>query len=186
MMMRSIAILVLCVCVSACGFRPLHGNANTLAGSGSRFDMIEIADIKGIENNTNSNAMNVVNNTNSVNAFTLRNALIDRFYHNGYPTNPRYVLQIATQETRRDIVIERDDTKSRAQVVVLAYYKLLDKETRAIVDQGNIRSSSSYNILLSEYTTSVTREQAREMALRDVAEKITMRMAVVLEDKYRE
>lgn len=178
-----ICAALLCVAVAACGFRPLYQNTDTLSGDGSRFDLIEIAEIKGIESNVSTNAMNIVNNTNSVNAFNLRNALIDRFYHNGYPQNPLYVLQIATQETRRDIVIERDDTKSRAQIVILAHYKLLDKGTRAVVDQGSIRSSSSYNILLSEYTTSVTREHARDMTLRDLADKITLRMAVVLEGK---
>lgn len=177
-------IVLFCVCmITACGFRPLYENGNTLAGGSSRFDLIEIDDVKGASNITSTNAMNFVNNINSVNGHNLHNALVDRFYHNGYPQNPLYVLQITTSETRRDIVIERDDTKSRAQVVIVAYYKLIDKQTRAVVDQGNIRAASSYNILSSEYTTSVTREQARDMALTDLADKITLRMAVFLDGR---
>lgn len=182
--MRHFLLVLVCASlITACGFRPLYQNTNTLGGDGSRFDLIQIDDVKGGPAIIGANAKSVVSTINGVNAHNLRNALVDRFYHNGYPDRAPLSLQINVAETLRDIVIERNDTKSRAQVVIVANYTLINKQTRAVIDAGSARASSSYNILLSEYTTSVTREQARDMALQDLADKITLRMSVVLDEK---
>ena len=162
--MRKLA-LILCLFVAACGFRPLYSGTNTLTGGTTALDSVWIQTIPGIP------------------GVKLRNALMDRFYNNGTPDNPAYTLVIVLKEDYRDIVIEKDDTTTRSQLVVRANYRLINQATREVVDKGAIRSNSSYNILSSQYTTLVTQDEARDLAIQDVADKITLRLGVVLQKK---
>ncbi|MDB5477507.1 MAG: hypothetical protein JWM96_2 [Alphaproteobacteria bacterium] len=155
----------LALSLTACGFHPLYQNTNTFAGQETVLNDIEITDISG------------------VNGLDLRNNLIDRFYNNGRPDNACYTLNIMLEELGRNIVIQKNDTTTRAQLVLRANYRLLDNETRQEVDSGTIRAVSSYNLLPSHYTTLVTQSDARDMAVRELADKMTSRIAVVLQEK---
>ncbi len=149
--------------LSACGFRPLYGGTNTLTGGTSAHDRIwidQIPDYTGL---------------------TLRNALIDRFYHNGTPDNPPYLLKIVLTANSRDLAIRKNDTTTRAQIVYRADYALLERDSQRVVDSGSVRAIGSYNILESQYTTIVTQERASQQALEELADKLTLRMGVVLE-----
>lgn len=159
-----IALVASLALLNGCGFRPLYGNANTLAGSATSLDQIIIEDTPGGASELN-----------------IKNALIDRFYHHGYPENAPYSLRVALQESARSIVIEKNDTTTRTQLVMSAAYTLINRSTRQVIDKGVIRAVSSYNILPSQYTTLVTQADARDMAIRELADKLTLRMAVVME-----
>lgn len=161
----TVFLLLGCLCLAACGFRPVYGTGTTIGGGDTVLDQVSISSIAGPT------------------GLMLKNALIDRFYHNGYPDEPRYVLKVTLQETARSIVIQKNDTTTRTQYVVRALYTLQDKATGKLADQGDIRAVSSYNILQSQYTTVVTQNQARELSVRDLANKIALRLAVVLEEK---
>jgi len=163
-MMKKLALVVCCLFVVACGFRPLYQNTNTLAGDYTVLDTIALAPMGGATGQQ------------------LKNALIDRFYSHGYPDNARYVLTVSIQELSRSIAIQKNDTTSRAQLVLRAIYSLQDKGSGIVMDSGDIRAVSSYDILQSQYTTVVTLSQARENAIKELADKLTTRMAVVLEE----
>jgi len=158
-------ILTSLVVLSSCGFRPLYGNTNTLAGSTTSLDQIMLEDMPGAT------------------GLNMKNALIDRFYHHGYPENPLYALRVNLQESGRSIVIEKNDTTTRTQLVMSATYDLIDRRTRKSVDHGTIRAVSSFNNLPSQYTTIATQSDAREMTIRELADKLTLRMGVVLEQQ---
>jgi LPS-assembly lipoprotein len=160
--MRVLA-LVFCLFLAACGFRPLYQNTNTLAGDATSLQQIRIANIP------------------DQSGLRLRNALMDRFYHSGRPANPAYVLETRLVENHRDVIIEKDDTTTRRQIVLSAEYRLLEQNTRRVIDSGALRATSAYNILPSQYTTLVTEDDARLDAIRDLADKITLRLATVLE-----
>lgn len=164
--MKKYLMLIACLCVAACGFRPLYQGTDTFSGGTSVLDRISIDE-----------------KTGGASGLMLENALIDRFYNNGYPENTPYVLNVSIVENYRNIVIQKNSTTTRAQLVERAVYELKNKETNEVVDSGTIRAVSSYNILSSQYTTLVTQNQAREMAIKELADKLTMRMAVVLEKK---
>ncbi len=164
-MTRLFAVCMMAIVISACGFRPLYQGTNTLAGGSSPLDSVEIAEMRG-----------------SLGLF-LKNALIDRFYHNGYPSNPRYTLKVNVIETYRNIVIQKNDTTTRTQLVLRANYELIDRTTRKSIDSGSMRAVMAYNNLLSQYTTVVTQNDARDAAIRDLADKLTLRTSVVVETK---
>lgn len=123
-----------------------------------------------------------IGSLNGDQGIALRNALIDRFYNHGYPTSPRYQLTALIEETTRDIVIQKNDTTTRSQLVMRATYQLVNAQTREVVDKGAIRAASSYNILPSQYSTLITQNDARDRNVRELADKITTRLAVVLEN----
>lgn len=165
-MTRFVLIAITLILLSGCGFRPLYGNTTTLAGGTTALDQVMIEDIPG-----------------GVSGLNLKNALIDRFYNNGYPDSPPYALTLQLHESGRSIIIQKNDTTTRTQLVLNASYKLINRQTREVIDEGRIRSVSAFNNLPSQYTTMVTQADARDMAVRELADKITLRMAVVLEKR---
>lgn len=155
-------VLAVSLLLAGCGFRPLYQKDDTLVGGSTILDQVTIASIRGSVGQQ------------------LRNDLIDRFYHHGYPDNAPYILSIALGETTRDIVIQKDDVTSRAQIVMIANYTLTEKETRKVISKGVVRAVGSYNILGSQYATIVTRDTARDLALKELADKMTLRVSSLL------
>lgn len=158
-------IAAIALLVSACGFTPLYKQTDTIAGGTSVLQNVWIETIPNASGNE------------------LRNNLIDRFYHHGYPDQTNYSLIITLQETARDIVIEKEDITSRTQLVIVATYAIKDRMSNAVIETGKMRGVSSYNVLISQYTTMVTQNEARRQVLSELADKITMRTAVVLRDR---
>jgi LPS-assembly lipoprotein len=157
--MRFVALILVAFALVGCGFTPLH-SAHT-------------------NSDTSLNRVWIDTLPNS-DGLMLRNALIDRFYTNGMPDQTPYILQIELTQLQRDLVIDKDSTTTRAQLVYRADYHLIDRTTRQSVDSGSMRAIGSYNILSSQYTTLVTENAAREQALQELADKLTLRMGVVL------
>ncbi len=149
--------------ISACGFQPLYGQKSTAASVLNDIWIDPIQDRDGV---------------------ALRNELIDRFYIDGYPKNPRYVLAITLQDSVRDLDIREDDTTTRAQLIQRAGYTLKNRTTGQIIFKENLRSVNSYNILASQFTTTVTAAEARERGVRDLADKIQNRLAIYLSQSY--
>lgn len=160
---QNVFILLVVFLLSACGFRPLYSNTNTLAGGTSVHDDIWIDQIPDAD------------------GLNLRNALIDRFYHNGTPDSPTYILKINLTRSSRDLAIRKNDTTTRAQIVYRADYTLTDRTSRQVIDSGSIRAIGSFNILESQYTTIVTQDRASQQALEELADKLTLRLGVVLD-----
>lgn len=161
MMRRSLLIALLAVAVTACGFRPLYAPLQNDDGT-SALDQVWISTIEG---------------TSGV---ILRNYLLDGFYQNGYPQDARYILNVSVQEFVRDVDVQKNDTTTRVQLVVRAIYDLRDRVSNQSIADGEFRAVSGYNVLLSQYTTVVSQADARDRALRDVADKLQTRVALVL------
>lgn len=162
--MRSkiLCLIMLCVLVSACGFKPLY------AGFGQQSEVLDTVWIDRIS---------------GLRGQTFRNHLIDRFYHSGYPDAARYNLRIRLESFNRNLDLEKDDTASRAQLIIRASYDLIDRRNNKIVHNAVVRSVNSYNILDSQFTTIVTREDAEDRALRDLADKIQTRITLFLTEE---
>lgn len=160
---RILACVVL-LSLAGCGFRPLYAPVLQQNGA-SVLDDVWIETIR------------------DANGVVLRNYLIDGFYNNGYPDRARYVLSVNLEEYGRDVDVQKNDTTTRAQFVILAKYKLHDRVTNQTIDDSQARAVSGYNILLSQYTTLVSQNDARDRALREIADKIQTRVALVLSEQ---
>lgn len=160
----SVLVIAASLGVAACGFRPLYAPIQYADGT-SALDNVWIETIA------------------DENGMILRNHLLDSFYSDGYPETARYNLKITLREFVRNADIQKNDTTTRAQLVMLANYTLQDRVTQQVLETQQVRSIVGYNILLSSYTTIVSRKDARDRGLRDIAEKIQTRVALILSDQ---
>lgn len=152
--------------ISACGFHPLYTKVENAEGQ-SVLDDVWIETINGS------------------NGVILRNYLLDSFYSDGYPEQARYILKTTLTEYVRDVDIQKNDTTTRAQMVIRAVYELRDRTTNQVLESNQVRAVSGYNILLSSYTTLVSQNDARDRALRDIADKIQTRVALILSENTK-
>ena len=166
MMIRHIFTILLMATVlsmaSACGFSPMYGTYKNseMSESLSQVKIDTIADETGI---------------------ALRNALIDAFYRNGYPDAPSYRLSVEKINeliTDLDITIESDAT--RQQIKLSTNFNLYDTKTGQVLLTRHIQSVSSYNVLGSQFTNRVSKKDARDAALNDLARQIETQIVLYL------
>ncbi len=159
--------------LSACGFQPMYGsaaNAPSVSGSTTEagLDQVEIANIRDAQ------------------GVFLRNALIDRFYRHGYPSNPRYELQFGPiTETKVNLDITTSSETTRSQLYQTTTLTLFDRQSGSSkpVLSRPLASSSSYNVLESEYATRVSEQSARESSLEDIARQAELQISLFLNRK---
>lgn len=151
---------VTCLLLSACGFHPVYGvNKYTAVGVETKLENIEIGNIPDREGQF------------------LRNALIDRFYRGGRPVNPAYSLSIdPIEESLTDLDITKTADATRGQLQLQTRMRLTRNSDSAELLQRTLRSTTSYNILSSEFATRVTEQNARENALSDLARQIELQI----------
>lgn len=153
--------------LTACGFAPVYGTNNT--NNGSRDSAATVL------NQTRISAMK------DREGQFLRNALIDRFYRDGYPTNPQYQLtitELVETETDFDITVESEAT--RRQLKIRTSITLGGINTNKPSLKRNLYAVSSYNVLESEFATRVSEQNAREAILNDLSRQIEQQIALHL------
>lgn len=153
--MKFLSLIFTIFIISACGFTPVYGD-KSLPSSIGAIEVKVIPDRGGQ---------------------IVRNHLIDRLYQDGYPTNPDYFLAVsAIKENIVEIGIDIDDEASRAQLRQQANMTLTDAKTNKVVLTRTVRATSGYNILLGQFTTFVTEDDARNQALKTIAEDIVTQL----------
>lgn len=150
------------VTTAACGFQPLYGGSSARAGVSEKLAQVEIANIPNRYGQQ------------------LRNNLIDRFHYDGRPAASPYRLDVGLSGTEQKLALRKDSTAERAQLVVVAPYRLVESATGRVLVSGNSRALISYNILEEQYATVVTVDNAYDRALVQIADDITNRVAVTL------
>jgi len=158
-----ILILFCALALSACGFQPLYGR-----GSAAQDQTVK-AQLSSIQINTIQNREGQF----------LRNKLIDRLHIDGYPQNPRYILELTTIDTEKDrLDITKSANTTRLQVRLRTKMKLIDAETEQVLITQRLTAVNSYNVLESQFTTRVSERNAIDNALRDLAEQAKRHLAL--------
>jgi LPS-assembly lipoprotein len=106
----------------------------------------------------------------------LHNQLRDALTPRGIPAKPRYVLKVTLTESVQDTAIQRTAFAVRANLVLNAAFSLHDTTTRGSVFSGNAISTAGYSHQFAEYGTLAGEKDARERAVRDMAEEIRIRL----------
>ena len=155
-----------CLLCTACGFQPMYGNSQSIGGVEQNAGVQEqLAQIE-------------INNIPNREGQFLRNALIDRFYKNGSSIESRYTLDISEiTETTYDMDITVTSDATRAQLTLSMTMTLIDNESGEETIKRSFKSSSSYNIMNSEFATRVSEQNTRENALNDLARQIELQIA---------
>ena len=142
--------------LQGCGYQPLYG-ANTPAAQ--QLPMVQI------------------NNIPDRLGQQLRNSLIDRFYQDGRPVSPEYTLDISLVPSVYKLGIALDDSATRAELSLRAYYTLRNMQGAAIMSDST-SSVTNFNILRSQYATLIGERDAYDRSITQVAEDITRRISL--------
>lgn len=155
------AVLVTAMCAAGCGFRPLYQGR----GEGSVRAMTGSIEVQPILDRSGQ---------------LLRNHLLDRLNPAGVPASARYSLAVEIRETIRELAIRKDEVATRANMTLIASYRLTRLADRRQVDKATVQSTVSYNILQNDFATISARDNARERGLRDLSEIIEIRLALFM------
>jgi LPS-assembly lipoprotein len=157
------ALLFFCLALGACGFEPLYGehrgDETTVTADMAAIRIEAIPDRIGQK---------------------MYNMLHERLTPEGRIAEPKYALRVRLRETNEELLYERDETATRANLTIRADYELRRLEDDEVIAKGTSRATSSYDILSSQYATVVSEDDARERAARVVSDDIRTRVAVAL------
>lgn len=110
----------------------------------------------------------------------LRNILLDRLNPRGEPSQPLYKLEIAILPSRQELGVRRDDTSSRANLILDGEYRLLDANNGRVLFEAKSRRVASYNISDDDFSTISAAAAARRRVAQELADEIVVRIAVYL------
>ena len=161
-----ILTVLLAFAAAACGFRPLHGPPPSAAPGAKQLTTAEhLARIRilPLENREGQR---------------LHNLLRDRLNPAGQPRKPAYTLALTLISTIQRLGIRKDETATRANLVLSASYVLRVAGSTAVVTGGSLRSINSYNILNAFFATTIAEIDALKRGLRVIADDIALRLAV--------
>ena len=157
---RALTAITIALVLSGCGFRPLYGTAGINHNISDQLAQIRI---ETIPDRTGQQ---------------LWNFLLDRLNPNGQPANPLYYLMVTINITRTDFGIERDNTATRAILVLAANYRLVDRTKKTTLVKGSTHSTNSFNIVGSDFATLSAETDATKRASREVSDNIKTRLAL--------
>lgn len=163
--MKPAAVLIaLCLGLSGCGYRALYGESTTGISSAelARVYVAGIPDRPGQQ---------------------LRNNLVQRLNPSGQPGQPAYTLNVSLGITSTGVSLSRDNTTSRTSITTSAKFTLVDSATGKAVFSATSRATDAYDVLVSDYATLVSRDDAVNRALREIADDIRTRLAVYFQER---
>ena len=153
-------VLVAAALLQGCGFRPLYGKHGGEDGVSQELAQVYveiIADRVGQK---------------------LRNFLLDRINPTGSPASPAYRLYVTSAVSRTDLGIQRDETATRARLVLTAQYTLYDAARKTVLVKGSTQSTNSFNIVNSDFATASAEADALDRAAREVSDDIKTRLGL--------
>ena len=107
--------------------------------------------------------------------------LLERLTPRGVPARPDYVLSVKLNEGIQDLAQRKDASATRSNLVIDATYILSSSDRQhPLRIQGEVTSINSYDRVASEYATLAAEEDARDRALRTIADEIRTRIAATL------
>lgn len=158
-MARRALLLLLGIVLTGCGFRPLYAPRGPQDWDRD-LAAIRVAPIRDRPGQI------------------LELALRENLNPGGQSVPALWQLQTQLNVSRSDLGIQRNATATSSEITVSANYALVDTKSGKQVYANSSRAISDFNQLTDAYATQVAAEDARDRALQQVAEEMTMRMAV--------
>ena len=109
----------------------------------------------------------------------VRNALTDRFQAGGREA-ARYRLDVRLDEKLEGLGVLGNDTIARERLTLRARYQLVDAESGAILLDSTDGSDAGVDVVSSEYAVIAAEQSAEERLAKDLADRITQRVALAL------
>lgn len=146
--------------LAACGFSPLYAESEDTLSVSAEMATVRIEPLRDRAGQQ------------------MHNFLRDRLNPNGQPVSPSYQLSLQITESLSELGVERDETATRANLKLTTDFLLRDAGSGAALLRGRSSSTTSYDILDDPFATTISERDARERALREVADDIQTRLAV--------
>jgi LPS-assembly lipoprotein len=156
---RAAALFPVAIIMAGCGFESLYGESSTqdVDGDLAAIEITLIADRIGQQ---------------------LHNTLRDGLNPRGKPVRPLYTLQVELDESIEELAIRKDETATRANLSLRANFDLLATSDGAVLVSGSSLSTTSYNILSSEFATLSALADARRRGVRALGNDIKTRLSL--------
>lgn len=155
------ACLLLGLALAGCGFQPLYGRSDPQAVS--PLDQMAAIRIAPLPDRVGQQ---------------MHNLLRDRLNPRGQPREPAYRLDLRLSESRQQLGIRKDETATRANLILSASFTLRELASNRVLLRGRTSSVNSFNILTSQFATTFSESDARERALREISDNIRTRLGV--------
>ena len=155
-----VAVSILALALSACGFRPLYGTLGANPGAQAIFASIYVEPI----------AQEHV-------GYDLRNRLIDLLQSTDRTANAAYRLKVTVTETREGVALQTNATITRYDLVFAAKYELTDSKNNIVI-KGDESTLEAFDVAQSPYATLSGQEDAERRAAQDIAEHIRIDLGV--------
>lgn len=154
-------LLLMAFALSACGFQPLYSRPQD--GVLSPAEQMAAVRIAPLPDRVGQQ---------------LHNLLRDRLNPRGQPRDPAYELKVNLAESRQELSIRKDETATRANLIVSAQFFLQEVGTAQVLLRGLATSTNSYNILKSQFATTYAELNARKRGLREISDDIRTRLGI--------
>lgn len=164
-MLHRLLLIIVLVSLTGCGFRPL--NHSRLAG-GAVPAGLQSTKVEFIDDRIGQQ---------------LRNELLDRLNPYGEPDRPQYRLLVELQEAEQNLGIRKDDSSTRANLLIYTTYRLVAVSSGENLLTGSYQSVNSYDILASQFATQSAKEDARRRGAEQVANQIKTRLSLFYLDQ---
>lgn len=105
-------------------------------------------------------------------------ALRENLNPGGLSVQPRWRLATVLTVTRNDLNIQRNATSTSSEMVVVANFSVFDIKTNAALLTSFSRAIGDFDFYPDAYATQVASLDAQDRALQEVAEEMTLRMAL--------
>jgi len=160
--LRRLATLGMLSLLAGCGFKPVYGvnSAGTAPSAVQQFASIEIPVL--------SNRLGQ----------TMRNLLIDSLHPSGAAHEYRYRLSVGITEAVVNLGLQQNSTSTRGQVRLTVKYVLIDTETSKVVLKETLRTSTGYNILINQFSSVLSQDDAETQGLQQIADDMTTQLAL--------
>ncbi len=163
------AAIILSLSLAGCGFQPLNSSNTSPAAGGSGAEASATSTLSELS------AIRIAPLSDRPGQ-EMHNLLRDRLNPSGQPFAPKYQLELRLTESIRELAFESDETATRADLSIIANYRLRRLDTQKILHTGRSRSVSSYNILERQFASTISEADARSRTLRDIADDIRIRL----------
>jgi LPS-assembly lipoprotein len=108
----------------------------------------------------------------------MRNLLIDSLHASGAAGDYRYKLAVGITEAVVNLGLQQNSTSTRGQVRLTVRYTLVDDENGKVVLKETLRSSTGYNILINQFSSVLSQDDAETQGLQQIADDMTLHLAL--------
>ena len=148
--------------LAGCGFKPVYGE-HSAGKSPSAVQQFAAIEIPVMPNRLGQQ---------------MRNMLIDSLHSGGADTDYRYKLDIGVTEAVINLGLQQNSTSTRGQVRITVKYALVDKSNDKVVLKETLRTSTGYNILINQFSSVLSQDDAETQGLQQIADDMTLHLAM--------